>query len=457
VESSESAPGDALIDGSSAEPHEVADAGPETAADASGGIEVSNDAGADGGVDAPSDEAPVGEDAGPDGRAGETAEDAGDAAEETGDAAEDAGDALGEAGDAFGEAGDGAGEVQRIGDGTWADWESLGGDIVGRPAVVASGGNQLDIVVRQTDDAVYHKRFLSAWLPSKTTFSFLGGPMKGDPDVGLNVNGDVDVVARGIGDHLYYKVRNAQFGSWSPSLTGWSDMGGIAMDAPHIGERSTGERDVVVIGTDLIASRKERDAATGEWWPSQGGDWSALGGPSVVTPTILDIGGKIYLTAMSPDGEGLMKHGPATWQPSETTWEDIGGPISGAPAMTSWQAGRLDVVARLPDGSVGFKTWTGSWQPSQMDWLSLGGSVIGRPSIVAWGAGRLDLIARAANGKVVYKSWTNEAGWWPSMNEWANLGDRNGGDPIVVSWAPRRLDVFVRGDDGALWHRARLY
>jgi len=145
VGSSDSGSGDGLTDSPSGGDHDATEAGTESSADAGGDSADGNDAGADVHLDASADEASGGEDTGSDvamgdagdapGEAGDAPEDAGDAPGDVGDASEDAGDASDAGGEAR-DAGVDRGEIVRIPDGTWADWESLGGNIIGRPAVV---------------------------------------------------------------------------------------------------------------------------------------------------------------------------------------------------------------------------------------------------------------------------------------------------------------------------------
>jgi hypothetical protein len=57
---------------------------------------------------------------------------------------------------------------------------NLGGELQGKPTVVSWGPNRIDIFVKGTDNALWHK----AWDGSNwTSYESLGGVYKGEPAV----------------------------------------------------------------------------------------------------------------------------------------------------------------------------------------------------------------------------------------------------------------------------------
>ena len=127
-------------------------------------------------------------------------------------------------------------------------------------------------------------------------------------------------------------------------------------------------------------------------------------------------------------------------------WSPLGGVARGAPAVTTWPGGRVDVFVRGSDSNLWHKWSAGSWSA----WENLGappGGLASDPGAVAWSSGRIDVFAEGADGQLWHKDY---AGTWSG---WENLGGGVVGAPTVASWGPGRLDVFVRGTDNHLWHR----
>jgi hypothetical protein len=124
-------------------------------------------------------------------------------------------------------------------------------------------------------------------------------------------------------------------------------------------------------------------------------------------------------------------------------WERLGGVAAGAPAVTTWGSGRLDVFVRGTDNEVWHKWYDGRWSW----WEPLGGVTLDDPAVVSWGAGRLDLFVRGTDNQLWHK-WYD--GRWSG---WEPLGGGLTSAPSIASWAAGRLDVFVRGRDNQLWHK----
>ncbi len=136
--------------------------------------------------------------------------------------------------------------------------------------------------------------------------------------------------------------------------------------------------------------------------------------------------------------------GPAP-VPGWSNWEDLGGVLTTAPAVSSWGANRLDVFAGGTDNSMYHKWWDGNrWS----DWESLGGVLTSSPAAVSWGPNRIDTFVRGTDNTLYHKFWNGNR--W---SDWESLGGVLTSAPAVSSWAPNRLDVFVRGTDNSLYHK----
>ena len=134
-------------------------------------------------------------------------------------------------------------------------------------------------------------------------------------------------------------------------------------------------------------------------------------------------------------------------QPSDgwVGWEDLGGILTSAPAVASWQPNRLDVFVRGTDQSLYHKWWDGrSWSI----WESLGGILTSAPGAVSWGPNRIDVFTRGTD-QSLYHKWWDGSRW----SDWESLGGTLTSAPAVSSWQPNRLDVFSRGSGQTLYHK----
>jgi hypothetical protein len=129
------------------------------------------------------------------------------------------------------------------------------------------------------------------------------------------------------------------------------------------------------------------------------------------------------------------------WSP----WEDLGGILTSAPAVSSWQRNRLDVFGRGQNQALWHKWWDGTrWS----QWEDLGGVLTSAPAAVSWGPNRIDVFGRGQNQALWHKWWDGRR--W---SDWEDLGGVLTSAPAVSSWGPNRLDVFGRGQNQALWHK----
>ena len=126
-------------------------------------------------------------------------------------------------------------------------------------------------------------------------------------------------------------------------------------------------------------------------------------------------------------------------------WEDLGGVLIGAPAVSSWAPNRLDCFVRGTNNRMYHKWWNGSrWN----GWENLGGVIVGAPAAVSWGRNRIDCFAPGTNNHMHHK-WWDGSGW----RGWEDLGGLLIGAPAVSSWGANRLDCFVRGTDNKMYHK----
>jgi hypothetical protein len=193
---------------------------------------------------------------------------------------------------------------------------------------------------------------------------------------------------------------------------------------------------------------------------------------------------------INDDGDWeLFGHTEILWSP----WRNLGGVLTSAPAIASWDHSRLDCFVRGANNHM-FHRWGDGVNWS--DWEDLGGPpgipIVGgnvaisgtvevsgvtgvatvgvgdviagggpgggpfggiqeltsAPAAVSWGQNRIDTFARGANGHMWHKWW--DGGWW---SQWEDLGGDLTSAVGVASWAANRLDCFVRGPGDHMWHK----
>jgi hypothetical protein len=83
----------------------------------------------------------------------------------------------------------------------WHDWESLGGILSSVPAVSSWAEGRLDVFVRGTDNALWHKWFDGSWYEWES----LGGVLTSGPGAVSWDPNRIDVFARAIDNSLVHK------------------------------------------------------------------------------------------------------------------------------------------------------------------------------------------------------------------------------------------------------------
>jgi hypothetical protein len=123
----------------------------------------------------------------------------------------------------------------------WRGWAQLGGKTLAAPAMTMAcfgscvGSNsQGELVVRGTNNAIYHKSFTGSadatggsW---SATWDSPGGVATLSPAITYDLIGGLAVVVVGTNSKVYYTNRNSYSGTWSP----WLNLGGGTHDNPTI-------------------------------------------------------------------------------------------------------------------------------------------------------------------------------------------------------------------------------
>jgi hypothetical protein len=136
---------------------------------------------------------------------------------------------------------------------------------------------------------------------------------------------------------------------------------------------------------------------------------------------------------------------------SWTNWknENIGIKITGAPAVSSWSQGRLDVFVRSPECHLYHRVYENeTWQGAGWEDLWDANIIATSPAAVSWGPGRIDLFAVWAN-QLHHRSYQN--GVWSPWAE--NLEGVTNDAPAAASWKLERVDTLVHTTDSYMSRR----
>ena len=263
----------------------------------------------------------------------------------------------------------------------WSGWESLGGVLTSGPGNCSWASGRLDVFVRGTDNALWHKWYSGGW----SGWESLGGVITSDPSAVSWSSGRIDVFARGTDNALWHKWYS---GGWS----GWESLGGVLTSGPAVCSWASGRLDVFVRGTD--------NALWHKWYSGGWSGWESLGGVLTSDPAAVSwSSGRIDVFVRGTDNALWHKWYSGGW----SGWESLGGVLTSSPGVSSWASGRLDVFVRGTDNALWHKWYSSGWS----GWESLGGVLSSSPDAESWGSGRIDVFVRGMDNALWHK-------WYPT-------------------------------------------
>jgi hypothetical protein len=153
------------------------------------------------------------------------------------------------------------------------NWDSLGGVSTSSPAAVSWSSSyfRLDVFVRGTDGALWHKAYQNGW----GRWESLGGQLAygTGPAVSSWGSGRLDAFVQGTDGALWHKAWTGT--SWS----GWQSLGGKLTASPAA--TSDGHKiDVFVRGTNAAVYQKYWSGSAWSGWISLGGQVASNTGPA---------------------------------------------------------------------------------------------------------------------------------------------------------------------------------
>ena len=129
--------------------------------------------------------------------------------------------------------------------------------------------------------------------------------------------------------------------------------------------------------------------------------------------------------------------------------EDIGIKAAGAPAVSSWKEGHLDVFVRSTDNRLFHRVYENDlWQGTNWEDLSDAHKIEVSPAAVSWGPNRIDLFA-VWDKQVHHRAY--QSGTWNPWTE--NLEGITNDAPAAASWKLERVDVLVHTTDNLMARR----
>ena len=184
---------------------------------------------------------------------------------------------------------DSSGALQYTLYGNSSTWNSLGGVCTSSPAAVSwsSTSLRLDVFVRGTDGALWHKYYQNGW----SGWESLGGQLASGtgPAVSSWSAGRLDVFVQGTDGALWHKWWTGT--TWS----GWQSLGGKLTSSPaatwDVGATPTNNIHVFVRGSDGAVWQKYWTGSAWSTWKSLGGQLAPNTGPAVSQDLILVVQG----------------------------------------------------------------------------------------------------------------------------------------------------------------------
>ena len=312
-------------------------------------------------------------------------------------------------------------------------WTSLGGATLSSPAVLTDG-LRYDVVVRGTDNRVYHKYrtspsgIWSSWIP-------LAGATHDQPALAYQF-GYLNVVVRGTDNGLYHKMFYLPSGPWDAT---WTKVGGATLSAPALAVYG-GMLYLFVRGTD-----------NGIYYNAVGVNWGSWikvpGGKTNDVPAVLFLNGNARLVVRGLDNGVYFNRAslPPAWPIVWSGWTSLGGATSSAPTLEAvFAPDYVNLVVRGTNDRVYYKrlTWGGSdWVWT--GWINLGGGTIDRPALWA-SSGWLNLFVRGSDNGVYFKSMNLVTWIWDT--NWLYTSGKTLSAPAINDY------LCVRGMDNKIYY-----
>jgi hypothetical protein len=259
----------------------------------------------------------------------------------------------------------------------WSVWESLGGDIAARPAVILNSEGLIHVFAKSKDTTLVHRtQFSNETGIYWGEWENLGGSLSGSPTAIVDSEGLIHVFGRATDRSLFHltQIPKAEFMSWGV----WKTMGGTLSSNPRLPllNNDVNLLEVVVRGSDKafwVKAQVSNHVDTVAWskWGSLGGIFAS--GPAV----IMNQDGLVDVFGRGVDKHIYGKHQYMTEEGTAwTNWSDYGGATTTAPELARRPDGALLLFSRTSNKEITVKYQvqnTTDFSFAWSDWMTLGG------------------------------------------------------------------------------------
>ncbi len=131
----------------------------------------------------------------------------------------------------------------------WSGWENMGGNKTSDPTAIINRDGRMEVFARGTDNALYRKIqswVNGPWWPLFSGWDSLGGVILGAPAVARNADGRLEVFARGTDGAIWHRWQISPSGGWSD----WNSLGGVLTTEPVVAQNVDGRLQLFARGLD---------------------------------------------------------------------------------------------------------------------------------------------------------------------------------------------------------------
>ncbi len=337
---------------------------------------------------------------------------------------------------------------------SWSGWFTTAPGVPSNPAVGAtlsnpamvSIGSRIDLVVRGTDNKVYHAFSTTAGASWSSWTWVAGGTTNDEPALAYFAN-YLQLVVRGTDNYVYHTKMPLATGIWEA----WTQVSGGTMLSPAALVSNYNRMELVVRGTDNHIYHVS--------WTSGGGwsGWDSPGGSTIDKPAAAVEGFSILIccsayldlhVVVRGTDNGVwynkLQSGSGTW----AGWSQVqGGYTIATPAFVNSRPGRFDLVVVGTNFGVYHSALVGGvFSPYD----SPTGSVF--ELTVNAADGNLHVIARSGVNSIWYTTYQTTDGYWGPG--WYNIPGAMYGTGTIAK-TPTGIILMVRGTNNILYQNFR--
>ena len=292
--------------------------------------------------------------------------------------------------------------------GSWNNWQPLNGQSSSPPSLCQSGPSSTELVVRGTDNGIYHKTFSGGTFSATWDRNPTGVTI--DQPVCAVIGTALYIVVRGATNEIWFTTFDLSAHTWAAS---WTDLLGFSSSAPALAATSSASRlDLVVRGVDNQIYHK---AFTSGAWAAAWDTSNRLPVPdkTIGTPAIVSDGTTLHVVVIGT--EANLWYATRSFAGVWSTYTSLAGSTPVTPTLVVDSTGALHLVVQGQDRAVYSKAKPsgGAWDVA---WTSAGGQTAGTPAAVVLGS-TVHMVARGFDSRLWYNILSG-ATWsgWTSMN-----------------------------------------